>query len=257
MLAELATFPKAGSPLSQADQQQALQRLLEYVYADSVAESSTPAAQAQLKHLSTGNQEAVSKLVCSALEGMATAGYTDLLAGFALPCLYAAASLPEPKPSISGVPVPGVERGSELSRSQEAGAAPSDSSGRHTGEDGVALQALASVARASRELRTPILAAFVAGIPAALAAAAAKDGEDCKALCSLNCFPAGSHVVRHGRSVCEHLVKVVVWHAGSHHSPLLMTLSDEKLLAGDSEAAERVVLQLFKGVNALSKVSCS
>ena len=196
ILAELMTFSRTSSPLSEGDQQHALHLLLSHACAASMPPASTSGGntassqdlQAQLKHVGGSDQEAVSSVVCCALQGMAQSGYADLLSSTALPHLFAAAGLPAASQApaqakavhSSTTALPG-QRTSEApmhSGSRELGPG-SEVSGSILLADGRAVPALAGIARASSQLREPILAAFKAGIPSALARAAAEDGESC------------------------------------------------------------------------------
>lgn len=211
ILADLMTFPRTSSPLSEGDQQHALQLLLSYACAASMPPASTSGGntatsqdlQAQLRHVGGSDQEAVSNVVSCALEGMAQSGYADLLSSTALPHLFAAAGLPAAsqapaqakavQSSTSALPGQRTSEAPMHSGSRELGPG-SEVSGSNLLADGRAVPALAGIARASSQLREPILAAFKAGIPSALAGAAA-EGEscidntfpDCKAGL-LNCF---------------------------------------------------------------------
>ncbi|BDA41132.1 probable MMS19 nucleotide excision repair protein homolog [Coccomyxa sp. Obi] len=254
VLAQLATFPKTCSPLSKSEQQKVLTKLIDSACTAPPSQTSFPESPGQVTPPNpkqaaisySGDQAAVSDVVCSALESMARLGYEDLVSSFALPQLFAAAGLPAPNLAHPGA-APDVEHsgvqnaapiearaGERVSSSAAPGAEEMTKElGMHSGSGSIsgavsqpdssgrpvvvqmALRALASIARASSQLRAPILAACIAGVPGALLAAAAGDE--------------------------------------SSHSALLETLSDAGLLAGDADAAESLVLELLRAVTDLSK----
>ncbi|CAL8466583.1 g6119 [Coccomyxa elongata] len=250
ILAQLATFPRSCSPLSVSEQQKALTELLHTACTAPVAQTSSPESPdlvssphpRQPANLSSSDQGAVSNLVCSALESMAKLGYEDLLRSIALPQLFAAAGLPAPSlehPEVQSAAQLAATAGERVNYSAAPAAekvtkgldmhcgsevmsgifTQPESSGKPGVSIPTALTALAGIAKASRQLHAPILGACIAGVPAALHAAAAEDG--------------------------------------SSHSALLETLSDEGLLAGDAEAAQSLVVELLKAVIDLSKAQSS
>ncbi len=208
ILAQLATFPRLCSPLSVSEQQKTLTELLHTACTAPVAQTSSPESPdlvssphpRQPASLSSSDQGAVSNLVCSALESMAKLGYEDLLRSIALPQLFSAAALPVPNlehPEVQSAAQLEATAGDRMSSSAAPAAEKvpkgldlhggrDETSGTVTqpelsGRPGVsiptALTALAGIAKASRQLHAPILGACIAGVPAALHAAAAGDGE--------------------------------------------------------------------------------
>ena len=204
VLAQLATFPASCSPMSESQQQRALTELLHTACTAPQAQTNLLESLNSVRSISS-DQAAVSDMVCSALGSMARLGYEDLLSSIALPRLFATAGLPTPNLAHPGAPnlaQPGGQGGAPTERTagERAGfsAAPAaeETTSMHSGSEGVgglvsqakasgrpvsmhmALRALASIAKASRQLRAPILAACIAGVPAALHAAAAGDDKD-------------------------------------------------------------------------------
>lgn len=224
---QLATFPRSCSPLSESEQQSALTALLDTACTSPSAQASFPQSSDLVKPphpqqpavSSSNDQEAVSNLVSSAWESMASSGYEDSLSSVALPRLFAAAHLPAPNLALSteaqnsehpGAPnaapteatiteevnpsaapaaekiTTGLGRHGGRGANGEAVSEP-ESSGRSGAVVHTALRALASIAKASEQLRAPILAACMAGIPAALLAAAG-NGKDSLASFHLTCL---------------------------------------------------------------------
>lgn len=178
VVAQLASFPRTSSPLSERDQQLALAELLSYV--STLPQAASMKDSLRVSPAKDSRGQPMSNVVCTALEDMARSGYENLLAAAALPRLLAAAGLPDVGSACAADPPHASQRAQSrppaASSSGTAGAQEPEATKRSVIAEDVALRALASLAKASSMLRTPIMAAFVAGIPAALASAARQNG---------------------------------------------------------------------------------